>query len=99
MRRLFSRDSPSEFAEPPGRMAIACSRLRAVGLYPLFFCFVSCIGLIIGALFGETLVPGKSNVHFISFEDTPVWFLIAMSINAVVAFFSAGYIWFRVLGR
>lgn len=99
MGPLFTRDSRSEFSEPPSAVAIVWKRLWSAGAYAVLFCVVSVVGLIFGLFSGSALVPGRFGVHLISYADTPVWFAIAMLVNGVIAAVSGGYFWFRVLGR
>ncbi len=98
MRRLFRHDSGEDYSEPLGAAAIAWQRFRRVGMYPVFFCLISIAGLVCG-LFGNALVPGRFEIHVISYAEAPVWFALAMLVNGVVAVMSVGYFWFRVLGR
>ena len=99
MRRLFSKLSSSEYVEPPGPLAQTWARISAIGPVAIVLCVLSTVGLLVGTFTGVTIIPGKSTVHLITFEDSPIWFLIAMLFNAIVAFFSAGYFWFRVLEK
>ena len=98
LRRMFS-DRESELSEPPSRASIIWQRLCGPGVFTVFFCVVSVISLISGLITGIVLIPGRQTVHVISFAESPLWFGLAMLFNVVVTVLSAGYVWFRVLGR
>ncbi|MES2945013.1 MAG: hypothetical protein V4772_19285, partial [Pseudomonadota bacterium] len=83
----------------PGRTSTAWKRIWSAGPYSVLFCAVSTLGLLFGFFTGTAVVIGRSGIYLINFVDTPVWFAIAMVVNAVVAIFAGGYCWFRVLGR
>ena len=98
MFRFLHRDR-DEFLEPPSRTKLVGQRLFSAGAFPVLFCFLSCLGLLCGLFTGTAFVPGKFELHLVAYADSPVWFCIVMLFNAIVAVFSAGFIWFRVLGR
>lgn len=98
MRRLFKRRFDIEYQEAPSQASIAWRKLKNVGLVTVCTCLICFIGLLFGAFTGTVIVPGKEP-HFIALADSPFWFFLAMTFNAVVSLVSAGYVWVRVLGR
>ena len=61
-----------------------------VKLFLVFWGICCGFGFVVGLIYGETFfgLPLKTwTMHRVSFENSPVWFLIIMAINLVVAFY------------
>jgi ABC-type microcin C transport system permease subunit YejE len=99
MRNIFNKFDKNGFSTPESNFSPTFKRLNTIdfGLAAILL-LGTVFGFIMGLFFGEVCFIWKKSICTSSAE-TPYLFLILMLLDGLAAFFSAAYIWIRVLGK
>ena len=97
-RHLFSRRG-HEFAEPSRLTSFLTQKLDPAKALGFIVGVAAVAGLLCGILTGTVFVPGRFELHEISFANHPVWYFSGMAFNAIVTACSAAFFWRAVRRR